>query len=116
MTEIIRVNAADYMHLLHLQETDTEVLRRLTCSVKGMIKDRVYLDPFAVRQWFAENSGLIAQFHQTEKGVKEMLKHLKPQKRSLLRDFVNDLAKAVEKTGATINYVKTFRRKRTSLK
>ncbi|XP_035272550.1 uncharacterized protein LOC118226780 isoform X2 [Anguilla anguilla] len=112
MTEIIRVNAADYMHSLHLQKTDgvKEVLCNLTCSVETMIEYRVYLDPLAVKHWFLENSGLIAQFHQTEEGVKKMLRHLVPQDPPpLLCDFMNDLTKAVKETDATINKVRTPR-------
>ncbi|XP_035272556.1 uncharacterized protein LOC118226780 isoform X8 [Anguilla anguilla] len=94
MTETIRVNAVDYMHLFRLQQNNENVLHILGGTVDWINMHRVYLDPQAAEIWFTENPNLIPQFHTTEDGVQLMLRHLDPQRSTLLRDFVNDLRQA----------------------
>ncbi|KAJ8336267.1 hypothetical protein SKAU_G00396100 [Synaphobranchus kaupii] len=94
MTETIRENAVDYMHLFRLQQNNSNVLRILARSVEWMNTHRVYLDPHAAEIWLAAHPDLIDQFHTTEDAVQRMLRHLDPNRSSLLRDWVNDLREA----------------------
>ncbi|XP_035272551.1 uncharacterized protein LOC118226780 isoform X4 [Anguilla anguilla] len=94
MTETISLNAVDYMHLFRLQQINENVLHILGRTVDWINTHRVYLDPQAAEIWFTENPNLIPQFHTTEDGVQLMLRHLDPQRSTLLRDFVNDLRQA----------------------
>ncbi|KAJ8336270.1 hypothetical protein SKAU_G00396130 [Synaphobranchus kaupii] len=94
MTETIRLNAVDYMHLFSLQQNNSNVLRILARFVEWMNMHRVYLDPQAVEIWLARQPDLIDQFYTTEDAVQRMLRHLDPNRSSLLRDWVNDLTRA----------------------
>ncbi|KAJ8281447.1 hypothetical protein GJAV_G00067820 [Gymnothorax javanicus] len=94
MTDTVRVNAIDYMHLYRQGQNNVNVMNMLARSVEWMNTHRVYLDPEAAQIWFAENPRLAAQFYQTEDAVQLMLRHLDPQRSTLLREFVEDLRQA----------------------
>ncbi|KAJ8336268.1 hypothetical protein SKAU_G00396110 [Synaphobranchus kaupii] len=94
MTETIRLYAVDYMHLISLQQNNSNVLRILARFVEWMNMHRVYLDPHAAEIWLAAHPDLIDQFPPTEDAVQRMLRYLDPNRSTLLRDWVNDLTQA----------------------
>ncbi|KAJ8336271.1 hypothetical protein SKAU_G00396140 [Synaphobranchus kaupii] len=94
ITETIRLNAVEYMHLFRLEQNNSNVLRILERSVEWMNMHRVYLDPQAAEIWLARNPKLKDEFHTTEGAVQRMLGYLDPNRLYLLSNWVKELRDA----------------------